>query len=1086
MLLICLLAGALDAALAQAADQLSKELLEARIQTIRDGGNEEEINTTLNVYEQALNRLQEADAYELSAKRYTEALTTSPQEEALIRERLHAADPNATAVDPDHLSSLSWAELSKQSAAKRLELKEAINSKGKQDLLLTSQETGADSIRQRLAGIAQQEQDSPDTIVVVDPQAPPSQFEASQWSIAAERQALLTERRSLEARLVSQPVRYSRRRAEREELTLKVEVLQRDLHIMERELASHDKDTEGEALAKLQGNEPGYAIVRQMSDELSQLRSQRSAFAEKLATLGEINDRVRKQRLALAERFSTARKIVDLAGDSSSFGHVLMAYWKQIDSFEPDSPDLNVSREVGDVVIQRSEHEEMLSELSSTASYMINLFAAATDSQEISPDISEAVRTIAREQLQLKRNRLTELIAVESRMINVYSEIGLVHKQLNSLLDEYESFLASRILWVPNHPPVSMANLRLAPEDLRLTISSMKTVRLGGLTTSATLLLIFSLVLIGLRKKIAERLVSVNSKIGRARDDSIRFTLMALGLTLIRCLPAPLLFVVLASGLQNAGVPASDSLAVTFSLLAGFLYVLLLLRTACGEQGVARVHFDWPDSICLKLHTGLSWMLLWWMPWGLLANFVLALEIDSIRGGFGRFLLCFALALLSVKFSQIIWPTNRQQDEPVFLEKVAVVFVIAITLLLIASVLMGYLYTARSIFQGVGSSVVMIIALSFFYSLMLRWLLVTRRRLRLRELLAAREVTESDSATADDPDEVNLVDLSEATAEILKAGTLTLGALGLLYVWAPLLPALEASKRVTLWTISEIVDGAVVSTSITLATLVLAVFIGVITFYAARRVPALLALVLRSRRTVSRGTRYASVILLSYLIVSIGMIVLLSTLGLRWDQLQWLVAALGVGIGFGLQEIIANFISGLIILFERPIRVGDVVTVGENSGTVTRIRIRATTIREWDGKELLVPNKEFVTSRLLNWTLTDPTIRLTLEVGIAYGSDVGKAMGILKDVVSNHELTLDDPSPMILFREFGDDSLQFHARVFIANPMDRWLIQSELHEQIYAAFENAGIVIAFPQRDVHFDVNSPIPVSIENTEPGKP
>ena len=143
-------------------------------------------------------------------------------------------------------------------------------------------------------------------------------------------------------------------------------------------------------------------------------------------------------------------------------------------------------------------------------------------------------------------------------------------------------------------------------------------------------------------------------------------------------------------------------------------------------------------------------------------------------------------------------------------------------------------------------------------------------------------------------------------------------------------PAFQAFQRVTLWTINETVGGAEVSTSITLATLVLAVLIGTITFYAARRVPALFALVLRSRKAISRGTRYAVVTLLSYLIVSIGVLILLSTLGLRWDQLQWLVAALGVGIGFGLQEIIANFISGLIILFERPIRIGDLVTVGES------------------------------------------------------------------------------------------------------------------------------------------------------------
>ena len=115
---------------------------------------------------------------------------------------------------------------------------------------------------------------------------------------------------------------------------------------------------------------------------------------------------------------------------------------------------------------------------------------------------------------------------------------------------------------------------------------------------------------------------------------------------------------------------------------------------------------------------------------------------------------------------------------------------------------------------------------------------------------------------------------------------------------------------------------------------------------------------------------------------------LIGMLGVSWSKAQWLVAALGVGIGFGLQEIVANFISGLIMLFERPVRVGDTVTVGEVSGVVARIQIRATTIRGWDNKELLVPNREFITGRLLNWTLSDRVIRLTLVVGVAYKAGI--------------------------------------------------------------------------------------------------
>ncbi len=228
-------------------------------------------------------------------------------------------------------------------------------------------------------------------------------------------------------------------------------------------------------------------------------------------------------------------------------------------------------------------------------------------------------------------------------------------------------------------------------------------------------------------------------------------------------------------------------------------------------------------------------------------------------------------------------------------------------------------------------------------------------------------------------------------------------------------------------------------------------------------------LILRSQKNISQGTRYAVVKLLGYLIITVGILAFLSTLGLRWDRLQWLVAALGVGIGFGLQEIIANFISGLIILFERPIRVGDTITVGESSGQVIRIKIRATTIRDFDGKELLVPNKEFVTGRLLNWTLSDTSVRMTLDVGIAYGSDVRKAVAILQDVLDGHELIAEDPEPDVIFNKFDNNALNLTARYFFTDVQQRGFLLSDLHMKINDAFAEAGIVIAFPQVDVHFD-----------------
>ena len=254
--------------------------------------------------------------------------------------------------------------------------------------------------------------------------------------------------------------------------------------------------------------------------------------------------------------------------------------------------------------------------------------------------------------------------------------------------------------------------------------------------------------------------------------------------------------------------------------------------------------------------------------------------------------------------------------------------------------------------------------------------------------------------------------------------------------------------------------------AVTLADLLLAVVVLLMTVMAARNLPGILQVVLLQRFSLGTGERAAISTIVQYIIAVIGGAYIFKIIGVGWGNVQWLVAALGVGIGFGLQEIVANFISGLILLFERPIRVGDTVTVGEVSGTVTRIRIRATSITDWDKKELVVPNKEFVTGRLVNWTLTDPVLRVVIPVGIAYGSDTEKAREVMLEVAKANPNVLHDPPPSVIFMAFGASSLDFTLRAY--TKIDTMLsVRDELNMAVDKAFREAGIEIAFPQQDIH-------------------
>ena len=216
-----------------------------------------------------------------------------------------------------------------------------------------------------------------------------------------------------------------------------------------------------------------------------------------------------------------------------------------------------------------------------------------------------------------------------------------------------------------------------------------------------------------------------------------------------------------------------------------------------------------------------------------------------------------------------------------------------------------------------------------------------------------------------------------------------------------------------------------------------------------------------------RGVPVAVSMLTNYVIIGFGFMIALSAAGFDLSKFAIVLGALGIGIGFGLQNVVNNFISGLILIFERPIQLRDTVAQGELFGTVTRIGIRSSTIRTFDGAEVIVPNANLISKEVTNWTLSDRRRRIQILVGVAYGTDPEKVLKVLRDTIKNNPDILDTPEPMILFREFGDSSLNFDVR-FWTSDSTTWLeLQSDINVAINNAFKKAGIEIPFPQRDLH-------------------
>ena len=255
---------------------------------------------------------------------------------------------------------------------------------------------------------------------------------------------------------------------------------------------------------------------------------------------------------------------------------------------------------------------------------------------------------------------------------------------------------------------------------------------------------------------------------------------------------------------------------------------------------------------------------------------------------------------------------------------------------------------------------------------------------------------------------------------------------------------------------------------ITLGLVVAAILILYGAFALSWGLQALLMEKVLSSRQMDTGARLSIVRLVHYALVLVGFLIALSALGFELKNVTIIGGALGVGIGFGMQAIVNNFVSGLILLFERPIKVGDVIQLSDGQrGRVINLGLRATIIETFDRAEIVVPNGDLIASQVTNWTLGNRSMRLIIPVGVAYGSDVEKVMRVLMTVATESTQVLKDPQPMVLFLNFGDSSLDFQLRVWIADFNDRRIIQSALLREIDRGFRAEGVEIPFPQRDLH-------------------
>jgi len=728
-----------------------------------------------------------------------------------------------------------------------------------------------------------------------------------------------------------------------------------------------------------------------------------------------------------------------------------------------------------------------------------------------------------------RRALLAEIHATGRQTFDALLDVEARERALAAETSAFREYVTEHVLWLRSATPLDEVSLPGALADgwdaLRwlchprhwtgLLAALVEDARSRPWIAASCLLLVG--LLVRLRWPARDRIRRAAERVSRNATDSFGATLDALLSSALLALAWPTVWWLLSWRLSASaqGGDFEHAVGAGLRLVARQALGLAFVHKLCRPAGLGEAHFRWPPEVARALRWTVRLLALVWLP----AIFITAVMGSHRNDGWEESLGRAAFVLSGVAMALIVQRALRSEgrimrsvgegEREGLAWKLRGLWRTALVLLPLAFAalaLAGYYYTALVLQGRLQSTLWLCVALSVLYALLLRWMTVARRQLLLAAKRARRQASDlaaeaegagreaptvaALAAEAAEDGRLDLALVDDQTRRLLRAVLGLLLLVGAWSVWADVLPAFEVLNRVTLWRHATggsesmpMVDAsgralldaagapqlgvAPVQQSVTLVNLLAALLALAMGAIAARNVPGLLELALLRRLPIGPAGRYATKSLARYVIVVAGIIAVFGALGVAWNDVQWLAAAVTVGLGFGLQEIFANFVAGVILLLERPIRIGDTVTVGGVTGDVSRIRMRATTITDWNRRELLVPNKEFITGQVVNWTLSDSVLRDSIKVGVAYGSDTRRVVELLGQIARRESLVLDDPGPSVLFAELGESTLNFELRVFVASPADFRAVRHHLNLAIEAAFRAEGIDIAFPQRDIH-------------------
>lgn len=692
---------------------------------------------------------------------------------------------------------------------------------------------------------------------------------------------------------------------------------------------------------------------------------------------------------------------------------------------------------------------------------------------EVNAEVHDALLQI----VDMRRELLDQLNKQLGNQLMMAINLQVNQQQLMSVSKSLQEILTQQIFWVNSNKPMDWDWLKSFPQALKDQIGKMKiTVNWQKAWPAVAIALLAGLPLLLIAGLIRWRLGWLRSyqarlaaQVGQLRNDSQLHTPKAILIDLIRALPVCLLILAIGLILLTMQLNFSELLWAFSKKLALFWLVFGLCWKVLEKDGVAVNHFNMPEQLTSHWRRQIVRVSLALLPlhfWSVVSELSPLHLMDDVLGQ-----MVILLNLLVI--TALVWPMFREswrdkESHGIRLVTLTVLAIVPVALMVLTAT--GYFYTTLRLAGRWIETVYLVILWNLLYQTVLRGLSVAARRIAYRRALSRRQHLVKEGAEGAEPQEEPTIALEQVNQQTLRITMLLMIALfGLAFwaIWSDLITVFAYLDSVVLWHYSGTEAGAAVVKNVTMGSMLFALIAFVVAWALIRNLPGLLEVLVLSRLNMRQGASYAITTILNYIIIAAGAMTIFGSLGVSWDKLQWLAAALSVGLGFGLQEIFGNFVSGLIILFERPVRIGDTVTIGTYSGSVSKIRIRATTITDFDRKEVIIPNKAFVTERLINWSLSDTITRVVIRLGVAYGSDLDKVKEVLLKAALEHPKVMHDPEPAVFFTTFGASTLDHELRLYVRELRDRSYTVDELNRTIDKLCRENDINIAFNQLEVH-------------------